>query len=331
MKILLPRRLPLTFCLAAACGGVLAQGYPNKPVRVIIPLPAGSPAEVPARAMSDALSKVLGQPFIVENKPGADQIIGADACAKAPPDGYTLCGLSHTPMTINPLFHAKLPYDYENGFSPIGYLGRFVGAVVASPKLAVNTVPELIELAKAKPESLSWATLGGTSMGPMYNGWFKQNTGASFLQVPYKGSLEGFTAVMAGDVSSMVIAVGPTIGPVKAGRAKMLAVTSANRWPAVPDVPTLKEVGIDMPPSFNSWIGIFAPAGVPADIIRRLNAEMVKVMNDPGFKARIITATGLEADDYRNVTPAEFAAFIKEDREVINKAAAAAGIRKPTQ
>lgn len=331
MKIVLRLGRPLVLCLAAAYGGVLAQGYPNRPVRVIIPLPAGSPTEVAARAMSAALSKRLGQPFIVENKPGGDQIIGAEACAKAPPDGYTLCGLSHTPITINPLFHAKLPYDHENGFAPIGYLGRLVGAVVASPKLAVNTVPELLELAKAKPESLSWATLGGTSMGPMYNGWFKQNKGASFLEVPYKGSLEGFTAVMAGDVSAMVIAVGPTIGPVKAGRAKMLAVTSANRWPAMPDVPTLRESGIDMPPSFNSWIGLFAPAGVPADIIRRLNAEMVKVMNDPEFKERIITAAGLEADDYRNATPAEFATFIQKDREMINKAAAAAGIRRPAQ
>ncbi len=315
--------------LAACTPLAFSQAYPSKPVRVIVPLPPGSPAEIPPRGMSEALGRVLGQPFVVDNRPGADQIIAAEACAKAAPDGYTLCGLTHTPITLNALFHAKLPYDPEAGFVPIGYLGRFTSVLVVSAKLPVNSAREFLELAKSKPESISWATLGGTSMGPLYNGWLKQNTGTTYRQIPYKSTLEGFQAVMAGDVDAVVIAVGAAIAPSKAGRVKILAVTTANRWAAIPEVPTLRESGIDMPLSFNTWLGMFAPAGTPPEIIRRLNAEMVKIMDDPAFKAKFITATGLEADDFGKASAAEFAAFIKSDREIILRTAAAAGIRKP--
>ena len=320
--------LTAAMALVGGAASAQAQNYPNKPARVIVPLPAGSPAEVVPRAMADALGRAFGQPYVVDNKPGGDAIIGAEACAKAAPDGYTLCGLSHAPIVLNPLFHDKLPYDPVNGFAPIGYLGRFAGAFAVDARLPVKNMAEFIELARSKPGSLSWATLGGTSMGPLFTAWFKQNQNVTFLQVPFKSTLEGMNAVVAGDVSSVVIAVGPTVQLARAGKLKLLAVTSPSRWGAVPEVPTMKEAGFEMPLAFNTWLGLFAPAGTPPDIVRRINAEMVKNMTDPAFKSRVLTATGLDGDDYARATPAEFEAFIRNDREVINRLAAAAGLGK---
>ena len=314
--------------LAGASFCALAQGYPVKSVRILVTLPPGSPAEIPQRGMAEALGKSFGQPFVIENRPGADGFIAAEACARAPADGYTLCGLTQTHVVLNPHFHAKMPYDPERDFVPIGYLGTFTGALVVSAKLPANTMRELIELAKTKPESVSFATLGGTSMGSMYTAWLRHNTGAVFHPIPYKSTLEGLHAVIAGDVDAVVIAVGSVISPTRAGKVKALAVTTSTRWPALPDVPTLNEAGIGLPVSFNTWVGLFAPAGTPAEVVSRLNGAVAKVLADPAHRAKFVSSIGLELIEPTPSTLAEVAAFIKRDREVIAKGIAEAGIKK---
>ena len=318
----------VAIALVGASFPALSQTYPTKSVRVLVTLPPGSPAEIPQRGMAEALGKLLGQPFVIENRPGADGFIAAEACARAPTDGYTLCGLTQTHVVLNPHFHAKMPYDAERDFIPVGYLGTFTGALVVSARLPVNTMREFIEHAKAKPESVSFATLGGTSMGSMYTAWLRQNTGASFHPIPYKSTLEGLHAVIAGDVDAVVIAVGSVISPTRAGKVKALAVTTATRWPALPEVPTLHEAGIGLPVSFNTWVGLFAPTGTPAEVLNRLNAAVAKVLADPAHRAKFVAALGLEMIDQAPTTLAELTAFIQRDREVIAKGIAAAGIKK---
>lgn len=312
--------------LGSLAGPLQAQSYPSRTVRIVVPHPAGAPADVPPRGVAESLSRAFGQPFVVENRDGADGIIGAEACAKATPDGYTLCSTTSSIITLNGLLRAQLPYDAERDFAPLAFLGSLAGVIVAHPSVPATNLRELVELARARPDTVSWATLGTTSAGPLYVAWFKNNAGASFYAVPYKSTQQGFQAVVAGDVQVVTFAMGPVVPQVRAGKVRAMAISSARRASALPDVPTVRESGFDI--NLSTWFGLFAPAATPREILRRLNTEIVRVVNDAPFRAKFIASQGLDLDEGGRMNPDEFATFIRADRELVSRSLAAAGVQR---
>jgi tripartite-type tricarboxylate transporter receptor subunit TctC len=319
-------RCIVALALAALASLAAAQGYPSKTVRIIVPHPPGAPADVPPRGIAEALSRTLGQPFVIENRDGADGIIGAEACAKSAADGYTLCSTTSSIITLNGLLRTQLPYDGEHDFAPIACYGSLTGAIVAHPSVPANNLRELVELARAKPDSVTWATLGTTSAGPLYIAWFRNNAGASFFGVPYKSTQQGFQATISGQVNVVTFALGPVVPQVRAGKVKALAVSATRRSPQLPDVPTVRESGYDV--NLSTWFGLFAPRGVPRDVSQRLNAEVVKLVSEPAFRAKFVASQGLDADELGALGVDEFAAFIRSDRELVARSLAAAGVQK---
>jgi tripartite-type tricarboxylate transporter receptor subunit TctC len=305
-------RLLIAALIGAASGVAGAQSYPEKTVRIIVHNAPGTAVDVPPRGVAEALSKVMGQPFIIDNRPGADGFIGAEMCARAVPDGHTLCSLSQSTVTMNQFYHAKMPYDPERDFVPVTYLGTITSALVVHPSVPASSLRELLELAKAKPDSLTWATLGSTGAGSLYQQWLKRHTGAAFYPIPYKTNQNGFQAVIAGETNAMIYPIGPVPAQVKAGKVKALAVSTTRRWQALPDVPTMREAGYDL--NFNTWLGFFAPAKTPKDITARLNTEIMKIRSDEAYQAKFLTTQGILVEDIN--TPEQFAAFIAADRRL---------------
>ena len=288
-----------------------AQTYPARPVRVIVPSGAGGNNDVTTRGLAQALADSLGQPFVVDNRGGAEGIIGAEACARAAPDGYTLCSTAINVMTFTPVLRRKLPYDTERDFSPVAHQGYLDAVIVAHPSLPATSVAELIALAKAKPDAISWATFGPNTSSFYYMEWLRRTRAAPFLHVPYKTSPQSHTANIAGEVMVNLYGAGLAVAPIKAGKLRALAVTGDRRSVLLPDVPSFKEAGIDLP--IRTWYGLFAPAGTPRDIVQRLNSETQRVMAQPGFVEKFLTAVGLSHPGA--MTPEEFAAFLKRDRK----------------
>jgi tripartite-type tricarboxylate transporter receptor subunit TctC len=325
----MPRFLLCILSVFALCGSASladAQSWPSKSVRIIVPHPPGGPADVPPRGMAQSLSQTLGQPFVIENRDGADGMIGAEACARAAPDGYTLCATSSTVITLNPEIRLKLPYDPPKDFTPVIYFGVVYGAILTHPSVTAKTMRELVNMAKAKPDSITWGTLGGTSVGPVFMGWFKNNLGVSFYQIPYKSTTQALQATVAGDVNMVAYALGPAVPLIRAGKLRALAVIGGDRSPLLPDVPSLKEAGyeVDLP----TWFGMFAPAGTPVEIINRLNAEIAKLILDPQFRAKFLTTQGIERNAVTAASPEKFAEYIQADREMVTKILRIAGIQK---
>ena len=303
-----------------------AQGYPVRAVRIIVPHGAGGPADVPPRGIAQSLGQILGKPFVIENREGADGVIGAEVCAKAPADGYTLCSTTSSVITLNPAIHTQLPYDPPRDFVPLVYFGASNNALLVHPSMAVNSVKELVELARAKPDLITWGGMASTGTGSVVLNWLKNSLGASFYQIPYKSTVQAMQATVSGSVQVMAYAVGPSAGLVKAGKLKALAMVGGRRSPLLPEVPSMKELGYDF--EYSSWFGMFAPAKTPQDIVRRLNADMGKLLVDPQFSAKFLGTQGIDVDDLTGRSPEEFAAFLKADRDNVAKILLAAGIRK---
>jgi tripartite-type tricarboxylate transporter receptor subunit TctC len=272
----------------------LAQTYPSKAIRFIVPYPAGGAVDILARAVAQKLSQAWGQPVVVDNRVGAGGIIGTELIAKAPPDGYTL-GLAHAgPLAVNPSLYKTLPYVPTTGFSQITLMGRQENMVVVHPSLPVRSIKELIALSRAKPAQVVLGS-GGSGTGSHLAGeLFMSMTGTKMLHVPYKGNAPSVIAILSGEVQVMF----PTILTVKphieAGRLRALAVTTEKRVGAMPDLPTVAEAGV---PGYESsiWFGAMGPAGIPADIVTRLNSEIARILNAPDFKASF-TSQGLDIE-----------------------------------
>jgi len=317
--------LGVALAAALAPAAVFAQTYPARTVRIIVPHPAGGPGDVPPRGIAQALSQSLGQPFVVENRDGADGIIGAEACAKATADGYTLCSTSNGVTVVNSVVRLKLPYDPFRDFAPIVHTGTLYSMIMAIPSVGANSMQEVLGLLKAKPESLTLGTYGSINLASMVGKWTKARMGAAFYPIPYKSASQALQAALAGDVQVVGYALGQASTLVKAGKMKPLAINSDKRLPAFPNVPTLRETGIDV--NFRSWFGFFAPAATPRDIVRRLNAEIAKLIADPAFKAKYLASQGLATDYPAGASPEEFAKFMAEDREEFVKLARIAEIQ----
>ncbi len=323
-------KMALRLLLALACGLALlaqAQNYPVKSVRVIVPHPpGGGPLDGPARGMAEYLGKALGQTFVVENRDGADGILGTDAVVKSAPDGYTLLTTSASVITLNSFVRANLPYDTSRDLDPVGYIGVINSVVMVHPSVPAKSLRELIDLARAKPDSISWGTLGTTSIGSLLIGLFRKDFGARFYMIPYKSTVQALLGTVSGDVNVVAYAVGEAARFSKAGKVRPLAITGSKRSADLPDVPTLGEVGVNL--KFRNWIGTFTPAGAPKDVIRRLNAEMAKAVTDPQYRQRYLDTVGVSTDEVSGVPPEKFAEFIRADREGYAEIVKAAGIEK---
>jgi len=287
-------RVALLSCmLGITSTAALAQAYPNKPIKLIVPIEPGGFTDVVARILGQKLSISLGQPFVIENKAGAGSTIGTDFVAKAAPDGYTLVMVSTTHV-ISPAIYAKLPYDPIKSFTPVSKLVDSAYVLMVNPKVPVNSVADYIALAKAQPDKIHYASSGNGSSQHLMGGMFAAMTGTKLIHVPYKGSSGAASDLVAGVVESSFAGVPNAMAQVPAGRLKALAVTTAKRIPQLPDVPTMQEAGV---PGYEAsvWLGLLAPAGTPKEIVARLNAEIAKVMSAPDTKKELYAA-GVESD-----------------------------------
>ena len=285
-----------------------AQTYPDRPIRVIVPIAAGSVTDVIMRATASELAPRIGQSFVIENKGGASGIPGAQACAQAAPDGYTLCLVYHNTLSINPLMFNKLPYDADNDFTLITNLYLLVEGLFVNSSLNVDTTAGLKAYAQAHPSALNYGTLGPGSNPEMFLKWMNQSWNVNIVGIPYRGGGPIAQALVAGDLQIAKMGLGNFLGLLGTGKIKPLAVAAARRSPLLPDVPTLAEAGIDFPPF--GWWGLAAPKGMAQTIVDRLSAKFVKLYREPKFvdyldKQAVLPAPG---------TPAEFAAFLKKDR-----------------
>lgn len=299
----------LGLILALGAGNALAQPYPQKTITLIVPFPPGGTTDVLARALGFELGKSLGQQVIIESKPGAGATLGADYVAKAKPDGYTLLmGAVH--HTIATSVYRKLPYDFQKDLTPITIVALVPNVLVINPQIPANNVKELVALAKASPGKFTYGSNGLGTAQHLIGAQFEQLAGVSMLHVPYKGSGPLATDLLGGQINMSFDTITPVLPHIKAGKMRALAVTTANRSPALPDVPTLAESGLT---GFDlgTWFGVLAPAGTPPEIINRLYREMSKIIQSPDFKKRM---DEIGANPVGN-TPTQMAAQIKADTE----------------
>ena len=308
---------------AFACAGTAsAQAYPDKPVRMIVPFPAGGAADIVARQIAQGLSAALGSQFIVDNRGGAGGAIGADAVARAQPDGYTLLFASSSAISINPHIGSKLPYDALRDFTPVSLIAFAPNVLVAHPSLPAKSVKDVIALAKAKPGALNFASNGSGTLSHLTAELFMQRAGIRMVHVPYKGAAGAVVDVMAGNVTLLFAAFPSVSGQTRAGKLRALAVTSAKRAELAPELPTIAEAAL---PGFEStqWWGLFGPRGLSADIVNRLNGETNKVLKTGEVRKRL-AADGAQA---AGGTPAELAAYHRAEFEKWAKVVKAAGIK----
>ena len=264
---------------------VLAQTFPTKPVRMVVPFPGGGAVDTVARAFAQKLSEIWGHQVVVDNRPGAGGNIGADAIAKAPADGYALL-ITTNGIAISPSLYKKLPFDAMKDFAPISQLSTSYLALVVNPKLGVASVTELVALARAKPGSISYGSTGIGVAPHLVMELFKNATGTDLLHVPYKGDAQTVPALVSGEVQAAFMPPAGIVGHAKAGRLRVIAVTGATRSSALPDVPTIAEAGYPKS-EYAGWMGLFAPANTPRDIVNQIQRDMARVLAMPDMKERL--------------------------------------------
>ncbi|MGZ5147751.1 MAG: Bug family tripartite tricarboxylate transporter substrate binding protein [Burkholderiales bacterium] len=297
--------LCVTFALLAA--PVLAQNYPTKPVRLIVGYSPGGPNDILARVVGQKLSDGLGVPVLVDNRPGADSMIGTQLTARATPDGYTISVISAS-STIHPSVYTNIPYDIIKDLSPVTVLASSVFVLVVNPSLPVKSVKELIALAKSRPGQLNFASSGPGGTLHLAGELFKSLAHVDMNHIPYKGGAPAVTDVISGQVELMFSPMAVAMPHVKSGKLRLLAVTSAKRWPALPNVPTMAEAGV---PGYEAtgWYGIVAPARTPPPIITRLNQEIVKVLALPDVRQQL---AGYDLEPVGN-SPEQMASHMKAE------------------
>jgi tripartite-type tricarboxylate transporter receptor subunit TctC len=310
------------FLFIGLCHTGMAQTYPAKPIRIVVPFPAGGIADLFARLIGQKFNEAWGQPAVVENRPGAGGNIGAEHVAKAPPDGYTLVMGSIGTHSVNVSLFSKLGYEPLRDFVPVALVMEAEGLLVLHPSVPVRSVRELIALAKTRPGQLSYASAGNGTAGHLSGELFKSMAKVDMVHVPYKGNVPAIVDLIAGQ-TSLLFATMPTVLPqVQAGRLKALAVTGSSRSPAAPELPTIAEAAL---PGYSvtNWIGLFAPAGTPRDIVSKLNAEAIRIMQAPDIQKRLVN----EGAKFTPLSPDDFGAFVKSEITKWAAVVRAAGIR----
>ena len=306
------------FCATAS---VLAQdSYPNRPIRIIVPFPPGGGTDIVSRTVAAKLTESWKQAVVVENRPGGNTLIGAEAAARSAPDGYTLFVPIDSTLAMNQSLYAKLPYDPITSFTPITLAIAMPMVLAVHPSVQAANVKELLGLAKAKSGQLAYAH--GALPAQVAGEAFKSSAKVEMIAVPYKGSSPAMTDVIGGTVPVIFDALGPAMSFVKAGKVRALAVTSGHRSPSLPDVPTLAESGL---PGFDlvTWIGFVAPAGVDKSIVTKLNREIVRILQLPETKEKL-NAIGMEVV---GSTPEQFSQTIKDDAVKFGRIIKSAGIK----
>ncbi len=285
-----------------------AQTWPDKPIRVIVSIAAGSVTDVIIRAAAKDLEAKFGQPLVIENRGGAAGILGGQACAQSAPDGYTLCVIYHSTMSYNPVQFDKLPYNADTDFVPITRLFFLTEGLFVNADLPAKTVAELKALSQSKPDAMNFATLGDASFPDLFRVWLNNQWGTKIVGVPYKGGGPAAQALAAGEVQMTRFGVGNFRGAMDAGKVRALAISSDARSKLMPDVPTFREAGLDYPGQ--GWWGLAAPKGIPQPIVDKVHAAFAAVFNDPKFVAYLEQQSVVSAI----TSPAEFAEFLKSDR-----------------
>jgi tripartite-type tricarboxylate transporter receptor subunit TctC len=309
----------LSAALAPAC--VLAQQYPSKPIRYISPYPAGGGNDTLLRILADKVGEQIGQRIIVDNRPGANTIVGTEYVAKSAPDGYTFLLIPNT-FATNPAFYPKLPYDTAKDFTPVAEVALSPQMIVAHPSFPGKTVKELLALAKAKPGELTYGTSGNGSIGHLAGLLFSSMTGAKLTHVPYKGTAPAVNELVGGQIALMFSSMISVLPQVRSGRLKIIALTTAQRAKALPDVPTIAESGV---PGYECslWYGILAPARTPDAIVRRMNAELGTALKSPDVVEKLST----QAVEPHHTTPEQFGALIRAELGKWDKVIKASGVK----
>ncbi len=308
---MLKRWIGLTAVLALmlATAGASAQGYPTKPIRLVVPYPAGGPLDIMARAIGQKLTEAWKQPVVVDNRAGAGGNIGADFVAKSAPDGYTLLMGAVATHAINPSLYSKIPYDPVKDFAPVALVAQVPNILVVNPAVPAKTVRELIALARAQPGTLNFGSGSTGSTGHLAGELFNTMAGVKMVHIPYKGAAPATADLLGGQVQLMFDNLASALPNVKAGKLRALAVTTLARSPAIPELPTIAESGL---PGFDltTWFGLLVPAGTPPEIVARLNAEIVRALDAKDMRERL---EKMGAEPLSNNTPERFAAFIRSE------------------
>ena len=287
-----------------------AQNFPSRPIKLIVSIAAGSVTDVIMRAAAQELQGRLGQPLVIENQGGGSGILAGQSCAKADPDGHTLCVVYHSTLSFNPLLFEKLPYDADADFVPITRLFFLIEGLIVSSSLNVNSIAELKSAVQAKPGALNFGTLGRDSFPDLFLKWLNQQWNSQIVGVPYRGGGPIVAAVLANEVQIANIGVGNFLGQLDSGRVKALGILASERSPLLPQVPTFDEAGLGGYPS-RGWWGLVAPKGTSRAIVDKVNGEFVKLFKEPKFVEFLHKQAVVPAP----TTPEEFAAFLKEDRK----------------
>jgi tripartite-type tricarboxylate transporter receptor subunit TctC len=306
MSMLVLLLFAAALCLAAS--SVSAQSYPVKPIRLVVPFPPGGPADSVARPLAQKLGEALGQPVVVDNRPGATGTIGASVVAKAPPDGYTLLLGTSNEMSMSPGLYEKLPYDPVRDFAPITTVITFPNILVVHPALPVRTAKALVALARGNPKRLNFGTSGIGSTNHLTGELFQAATGVKVSWIAYKGGGPATTDLVAGHIEAMFATLPSAVAFVKSGKLSGLMVTDSKRWVVVPDVPDANEAGLPQVQVI-TWNGVLAPAGMPIALVERLHQAIVGIMNAAEMKKRMAAI----ASEATTTTPEQFADLLRKD------------------
>jgi len=313
----------LAVLIALCATAAQAQTYPSKPIRMVVPYTAGGPADLLVRGLGQKLQEAWGQQIVVENKPGANEIIAAQDIAKSPPDGYNYLLASDAVFSLNAYLYSKLPYDPVKDFTPVSRLVNANLMLVARPDFPAGNVRELVDYAKKNPGKLNYGSVGAGGVNHLAMAWFNTQNGLDMQHVPYKGLVQGLQDIITSRLDLMFAVIGGAAPHLKAGKMKGLAVSGQTRNVLIPEVPTFTEAGF---PNFDAsfYFGIAAPAGTPRELVGRMADEAGKIVRTAEFKERFLLNLGFEAV---GDSPAEFAAFLKQDRELAAKKVKASGAK----
>lgn len=302
------RRLVLALSLATFSAGAFAQAWPAKPIRIVVPFPAGGGTDTIARETSQRVAAATGWTFVIDNKPGAGGNLGVDAVAKSPADGYTIVIGQTSNLAINPTLYAKMPYDSQKDLAPIVLLANAPLVMVSGMGTPLKTLGDAVSMAKARPGALNFASPGNGTVAHLTSVMFQKAAGIQTQHIPYKGAAQALTDVISGSVELYMSSVPTLIGQIRNNKLRPLAVTSAKRVDDLPNVPTINESGYS---GFDAvtWFGLLAPTGTPKDVIARLKAEFNKALQNPELRKKL----GDEGADAAGGTPEQFAALIRDD------------------
>jgi tripartite-type tricarboxylate transporter receptor subunit TctC len=304
-------RILAVFLACALAAPAYAQNFPSHTVKIVVPTSPGGATDAFSRALAPGLSETWGQPVFVENRPGANQIIGADYVSKSAPDGYTLLVSDASSFVMNPHLYKNLPYDGLRGFTPITVLVRFPWVIAVHPSIPANSFQEFVAYAKANPGKISYGSFGLGSSGHISVDYLKHLVGIDIVHVPYKGAGPAVTDLLAGQIQMMMVTPLLVEPHARGGRLRLIAAATASRIPGLPNLPTVAESGV---PGYEAgtWFSLMGPAGMPRELVARIYGDTMKILNDPVFRERYVTKQWFEVVGN---TPDEFAAYIKSEYE----------------